>query len=271
MSAPKRQFFPVNRQGITIDVLAMIASVAVVPFVVSRIGYLFDESFRDHAPAITTLALLMLATLSFRLAGLYLKRFPLQARLVNSDDGAFPLMFVVFSIPLLILTSAFAMTLLQTVAVAFGVIEKAPGGGSGNAPAIAYMGVSAILVLVVLEGFLLYRLSRPLSARQKTERESGDWKYSRSSEYLSDFCLFTYMLVWQVFYYQVAEMFMTMPDGRTMPTDMRIVSLIFVLIAFMLFYVAPRAVFLIEDRKHPGTWLFILLVFVTSTAGHWLV
>ena len=77
------------------------------------------------------------------------------------------------------------------------------------------------------------------------------------------------MMVWQVFYHQVAELLLVLPNGQPVPTDMKLISIFFLAVSFLLFYVAPRAVFLIEDRKYRGTWLLIFLVFLSSIVRYW--
>ena len=85
----------------------------------------------------------------------------------------------------------------------------------------------------------------------------------------ADFGLFAYMMVWQVFYNQVAQLFLVSPNGERVPADLMLISLFFLAISFMLFYLAPRAVFLMEDRKYRGTWLLIFLVFLSSIVRYW--
>src|SRR3546814_2126451 len=58
--------------------IAIIANLFLFPFLLSRVGNLFDESFADNSFAFKTLAGLMVIILAGRLAGLYLKRFRLQ-------------------------------------------------------------------------------------------------------------------------------------------------------------------------------------------------
>jgi hypothetical protein len=75
-------------------------------------------------------------------------------------------------------------------------------------------------------------------------------------------------MVWQVFYYLTANLFLEPPDKTHWTWDMQIFSIVFTLICFTLFYVSPRAVFLTEDRKYLSTWILIFLVFLTSLIAH---
>src|SRR5699024_12023466 len=60
-------------------------------------------------------------------------------------------------------------------------------------------------------------------------------------------------------------LFMTPPpNAGPMTLDIRIVGTIFLFIIFLMFYLSPRTVFLIEDGKYRGTWVFIFGVFLAS-------
>lgn len=264
-----KAFFPTNRQGIVIDVIVVACNLLIFPLFAARVGNLFNESFADNSQAFMTLAGVMLFILAGRLIGLYLKRFPLQARLADSADGSFPLVFFIFSVPLIILTAAFVMVLFSAISADVGLTDAGVGGAPKESRAVAYLGTLLIFVLTAAEGYLLYKLGKPLNDHEKEMRSRGIWIYSPVAELLADFGLFAYMMIWQVFYHQVAETLLLSPDGRPVPADMKIISIFFLAVSFILFYVAPRAVFLIEDRKYWGTWLLITLVFLSSIVRYW--
>ena len=92
-----------------------------------------------------------------------------------------------------------------------------------------------------------------------------DWR----GEFAADFGLFAYVMVWQVFYNDTAKLFMTPPEGTPDTWEYRIFSAVFVFIVFLLFYLSPRTVFLIEDRKYLGTWVFIFGVYLASVVRFW--
>lgn len=259
-----KPFFPPNRQGIAIDAIVILCNLILFPIAAARIDALFQAFFNNDQAGVQLLPLLMMAVLAGRLVGLYLKRFPLQARLSDSSDGSFPLFFFIFSFPLVVLTAAFVMISLTATAGGLGLVEMGANGLAKPSRTVELIGTFSILFLASLEGYLIYRLSRGLTMVERSRRDSGVWIYRLPAELVADFGLFTYMIVWQVFYYQVAELLTTRADGAPMPLDMKLVSVFFMAICFLLFYLAPRAVFLIEDRKYRGTWLMIVLVFLSS-------
>jgi hypothetical protein len=207
-----RPFLPENRQGLAIDIVVIIINLLLFPLFASRLGEVFDRSFADDPAAFSVLAQLMMFALGGRLVGLYLKRFPLQSRLSRSEDGKFPLMFFVFSIPLLVLTSAFVVVLVQTVAADFGMIETYGTGVPKGSLATTLIGVGAMTALMAGEVFLLWRLSKPLTKVERERRDRGVWMYTPWVN-TPDFGLFVYMMIWQVFYFQTANMLTTLPDG----------------------------------------------------------
>lgn len=259
-----KPFFPPNRQGIAIDVLVVLCNLLLFPVAASRISALFDAFFSNERSGVQLLPLLMMVILAGRLLGLYLKRFGLQARLSDPSVGSFPLFFFIFSFPLVVLTAAFVLVSLMTTAGDVGIVDVGADGLPRPSRAIEMLGTFSILFLAILEGYLIYRLSRPLNANEREMKNIGVWIYQFPAEIAADFGLFIYVIVWQVFYYQVAELLTTRADGAPMPLDMKLVSVFFMTICFALFYLAPRAVFLIEDRKYRGTWLMIGLVFLSS-------
>ncbi|MBK9156032.1 MAG: hypothetical protein IPM25_17795 [Chloracidobacterium sp.] len=259
-----KPFLPPNRQGIALDLIVVVCNLILFPIVSDRIDALFGAFFGNDARAGQTLPLLMIVVLGGRLVGLYLKRFPLQARLSQSQDASFPVVFFVFSFPLIVLTAAFVMISLTQAAGSIGIVDVGTDGSPRESQSIQIIGSLAILFLAVLEAYLIYRLSRPLTPDERIRQSKGHWQFRFPAEFAADFGLFVYMIVWQVFYYQVAELLTTRADGAPLAADMKVVSLFFVAICFLLFYLAPRAVFLIEDRKYAGTWLMIGLVFLSS-------
>lgn len=260
-----KPFFPPNRQGLALDALVILCNLILFPLLAGRVGGIFTGFFSNDPTAVEILPPIMMFILAGRLIGLYLKRFALQGRLENADDGGFPISFFIFSIPLLIVTCAFTAVGLPEWAADIGLAERGASGAlSPDSRLVQYVGSFVPIVLAGVEVYLLYRLGVPLSARERQMRDRGVWTYSWAGELLADFGLFAYMIIWQVFFHQVAEMLTTRADGMPLPWDMKLVSVFFMAVCFMLFYLAPRAVFLIEDRKYRGTWLMIGLVFLSS-------
>src|SRR5262245_41983616 len=93
-----RPFLPPTRDGIIVDAIAIVANLILFPFVLTRVGSLFDASFANNDSAFLTLAGLMMFTLAARLFGLYLKRAPLKTRLEESAKTSFPMYFFLLNI-----------------------------------------------------------------------------------------------------------------------------------------------------------------------------
>lgn len=267
MKLPRLLKLPPNRQGIAVDVLVILLNLFLFPFITGRINRLFEESFKNDQPAFRTLGVLMILVIAGRLVGLYLKRFPLQARM-RSSEASFSIYFLIFNAPIMILTAAFGVVMVQYLAADLGFLERDYNGMPKESQAVSMVAVFSILILTGIEIYLLYRLGRPLKDVEEKKAAQGNWRFGFKGEFLADFGLFAYMMIWQVFYYMTAALLLTPPDGATWGLDMQIFSIVFLLICFALFYISPRAVFLTEDRKYPATWLFILLVFLTSLISH---
>ena len=265
----KREFLPANRSGIAIDAIAIVGNLLLFPLLFSVVGNLFEESFTDNNPAFITLAGLMFFILAGRLVGLYLKRFPLQTRRAGSEGTTFPTYFFILNVGVFVLNCAFVAVLISTVAGQLGLIETDHGDRPKESLPLALANVFFMLLLMGAEIYLIYRLSLPLSARERALRAHGDWKFDGRGEFAADFGLFCYMMVWQVFYNNTAKLLMTPPPNTPDTWEYRIFSMVFLFIVFLIFYVSPRTVFLIEDRKHIGTWVFIIGVYLASVVRYW--
>lgn len=254
---------PPNKQGIAIDILVILLNILLFPFVTGRIVDLYQRSFNSNESGFKTLAGLMIVVLIGRLGGLYLKRFPLQRRL-SGPEARFSIFFFIFNAPIMILTAVFGAVLIQYTAAEFGLIAKGINGMPRESRAASMLVVFSVLFICAAEIYLLYRLGKDLTAIERQQAAKGNWKFTFVGEFIADFGLFLYMLVWQVFYFYIAGIFLNPVAGANWGWDMKAFSFGFMVLTFMLFYVAPRAVFLTEDRKYLSTWAFILLVFLTS-------
>ena len=88
-------------------------------------------------------------------------------------------------------------------------------------------------------------------------------------EFAADFGLFAYMMIWQAFYNNTARLFMTPAPNVKETLELKIGGAVFLFICFLLFYLSPRTIFLIEDRKYLGTWVFIFGVYLSSVLRYW--
>jgi hypothetical protein len=259
------EFFPANRRGMLIDAACILLNLFLFPFFNSRVGDLFDRSFGDDDSAFRILSLLMIILLVFRFGGLYLKRFGLQARRSKSSDFDFPAYFIIFNIPIVLLTASFAVICIQILLTDLEIITKR----DMDSPLVFGLGLFAIFVSIITELFLLFRLRKPLNKDERRLLGEKNRLFSPQTEMIADFGLFAYMMIWQVFYSQIVALFF-LPDVSGQLTSSEKVQFFFVSLfvflipSFLMFYVSPRTVFLIEDRKHKATWLGILFVFIST-------
>jgi hypothetical protein len=265
-----RPFFPANRHGLFIDAVSILATLFIYPYLLDSVGALFDGSFRDEGKAFDTLSALLLFALAARLFGLYLKRFPLQTHLErNGDETKFPVFFLFLNFGVIILNAAFVAVFLSAVAGSLGLVEVDMSGRPKDSLVLTFIGVGGMLAVCAAESVLVYRLTKPLTEREKEMRAERSWLFDIRGEWAADFGLFVYMMIWQVFYNVTAKMMMSPPENAPDTWEYRIFSGVFTLIVFVIFYVSPRTAFLIEDRKHLGTWLFIIGVYLASILRYW--
>ena len=265
----KRPILPPHRDGIAADIIAIIANLFLFPFASTRLTNLFEASFQEEGSEFLTLAGLITFALVARLVGLYLKRFSLQARHGSSDDTWFPKAFFIFDFVLFALTSAFAYMFLLAIGASMGLVETDWRGQPKESFTIIILSTPFLLFSIAVQIALIWRLSKPLTAAERKGLAARNWMYDARGEFVADFGLFAYMMVWQVFYNMVAKMMMTPPGQGPEPWGYRFFAMGFLVIPFVMFYIGPRAVFLIEDRKYLGTWLFMLGVFLASILPYW--
>lgn len=266
----KRSFLPDYRYGIAVDAIAIAANILLFPWLLSRIGNLFDDSFGPGETAFMTLAGLMVFTLAARLAGLYIKRHTLQTHLERAGEKTnLPIYFLILNIGVIVLNAAFVVVFLSALAGSLGLVETNYNGQPKDSVALMLFGVFAMLAITCAEVYLVFRLSVPLTEEEKRLRAEGSWLFDRRGEFVADFGLFCYMILWQVFYNNTAKLLMTIPENTPDTWEHRIFSAVFLFIVFLIFYVSPRTVFLIEDRKYLGTWVFIFGVYAASVLRYW--
>jgi hypothetical protein len=257
MAQNAQTFLPKRFDGIAIDLIFVVFNFFLYRFFNEKFGKLFNLSFGNDEWAMRVLSVIMLVVLAMRFAGLFLKRYPLQVRLSKSGDAAITKWFMIFNIPVMVLTAAFAV-------MAMTIFLKDSGFGEWGNKGIGLVNLVpplALFAAIVLEAVLIFRLSRPLEPFEKQRMDNGSALYKPAAELFADFCLFAYMLVWQVFYFQTVSIF---AEGMAKSVSFFVLSLVFSLIVFAMFYLAPRSVFLVEDWTYKGTWISIGLVFLSS-------
>lgn len=198
-----------------------------------------------------TISLIIIVVFFWRFIALYLKRIPVQNRIENEKG--------LKSLGTLWILNLFAV-LLSTAFVIVTVLTFLDEAGIGDFNSydnlIGFIG----LIFPLLELFLLYRLTRPLSKEEKkrSAKNSG-------AEIFADLGLFAYLFVWQAFYnFYLATITSNVFYSITAFIGISIISMI----VFVMFYLGPRTVFLLEDAGYNSTRLSISLVFLTSFFSH---
>lgn len=232
----RRRFLPVNYRGLLFDGAVFVVNVFLIRLLTRRIGRLLSLTYLSDDPqASRTLLIIISAAFAAQIIGAYLKRRPLQARLLAQHDGgsaAFGCLLILH-FALMLVTSAAIMALL-------------PFEASGGFTVL-------IIFLSMIPTALVWRAMTPYK-----KPPAPDWRDSPAVETVADACLFAYMLV-------NLAVWSTLTAGSnaraTGVGDALSRALGFVLVSpvILLFYIPPRLLFLVEDYKYPATWISMLL------------
>ncbi|MDQ3907786.1 MAG: hypothetical protein M3268_05525 [Acidobacteriota bacterium] len=236
-SEGRRAFLPANFRGLLLDLAVFAFNVFLVRFATRRVGGLLSSAFlRDDARASRTLLYVVSAACAAQLVGAWLKRRPLQARLLARGEGG----VTPFLGCLLILQLAL------TLVTAAGIMALASAESTA--------GLTVLTVFLSLIPTLL--VARAMSPYKKPPEP--DWRNSRAVELFADLCLFAYLLV-------NLAIWNTVTSGSNVRAagvgDLFERGLGFVLVSpvILLFYLPPRLLFLVEDYKYPATWISMTL------------
>ncbi len=219
------------------DVAVFAINVFLVRWLTRHVGRLLASTFLADDPQ-STRALFYIITAVFvaQIVGAWLKRRPLQARLLarRGGDGE-------DAVGCLILLH-FCLTIVTSV----GIVTLLPTQPSG--------GVSALLFFLGLTPTVF--VWRALTPYKKPP--VPDWRNSHGAEVVADLCLFAYMLV-------NLAIWNTLTGGSNMRAtgigDIFSRALGFVILSpvILLFYLPPRLLFLVEDYKYRATWISMSL------------
>ena len=255
-----RRFLSPNLHGLTIDGLFIFLNLLIFPFVAIGIENIFGDSFEDEADnsAMAKISVVVFIALSGRLLGLYLKRFSLQAR--KNTPKNYTLINSLWFISMV-------TTLLSTVIILLAIIHIVKVAGIANLNDSYYVtdvGIPIIVIFTTLfEVCLLYFwIQSPLTDGLEEKRKRGNWRFSRVTEVIADIGLFINMFVWQGFF----ALFVSTVVRKTIFASFFgfVFAIIMSALVFILFYLAPRTVFFIEDAYYKSTWFGVFLVFITA-------
>jgi hypothetical protein len=231
-----RRWRPPNYRGLIFDLAVFAFNVFLVRLVTRRVGRLLSLTFlRDDPRAARSLLLLISAASAAQLLGAWLKRRPLQARLLARREvvgGAFGCLLILH----------FSLTLVTGAGVA-ALLPSEPTGGA----------MVLVFFLSMIPTGLVWRAMTPYK-----KPPAPDWRSSRAAEAVADLCLFAYMLV-------NLAVWNTVTSGANLPasglSDLAGRALGFLILSpvILLFYIPPRLLFLVEDYKYRVTWVSMTL------------
>jgi hypothetical protein len=221
----RRRFLPINYRGLLFDLAVFAFNVVLVRLLTRHIGRLLSLTFLSDDPqASRTLLIVVSLAFAAQLVGAWLKRRPLQARLLAQHDSGNALFGC-----LIILH--FALTLITSVGIIALLLPHASGGST----------------------VFVWRAMTPYK-----KPPEPDWRNSRGAEVVADLCLFAYMLVNLAVWNTVTS---GSNVRASSVGDLLSRALGFVLLSpvILLFYLPPRLLFLVEDYKYPATWISMTL------------
>lgn len=232
----RRRFLPLDYRGLVFDLAVFIFNVFLVRLVTRHVGRLLSLTYlKDDPQAAHSLLILVSAAAVAQLVGAWLKRRPLQARmLARGEDmpGAFGCLLILH----------FALTLVTAAGIA-ALLPSEPKGGA----------VVLVFFLSMIPTALVWRALTPYK-----QPPAPGWRNTRGTEVVADLCLFAYMLV-------NLAIWNTVTSGANLPAsgprDLFERALGFLILSpvILLFYIPPRLLFLVEDYKYRLTWLSMTL------------
>jgi hypothetical protein len=235
-----------NRRGLILDLTVLLTNLFLVG-PLTRLVRRLGEAFTNNADAGPALGLLLAAVFVSYTVGAYLKRWPLQARLAKRptpDENSFAgCVYRGGGFITLILQLTLFLVMTIVIAVDYQMSEF-------RGSICLIIGVACLPTAMTIRA-----LMRPTNLSAET------WRKSWVVELLADLALFFSTLVILVIWNLVSEnVFRGNPVGSAGDLVGNIFALVlFVMPMFVMFYIAPRVLYLVEDFMYPGTWLTIVL------------
>ncbi len=243
-----KPFFPPHVFGIVADQAVVLSNLTFMGALMNYVSGLFPRTFVNPNQTTPLVSLLILTIFGLRLAGLYLKRLPLQARLQRHNDWRWH-SYLIYSL--------FAMLYCFAPAILTLAFALLPFGEPDNKGPLGALGVPLLFGLVALDMLLFLRAScKPLTEHEKAMLAARHWRFSRRTEFFANAGLFFYMIAWQGFAtYLLADI------GNYAQSPWVIFFPLTPLLFFM-FYLAPRHLFSVEDFRYRATKISLALVYV---------
>lgn len=232
----QRRLLPLNYRGLVFDLAVFTFNVFLVRLVTRRVGRLLSLTYlKDDPHAARSLLYVVSAASAAQLVGAWLKRRPLQARLLARGEdvpGAFGCLLILH----------FALTLVTNAGLA------ALTASDPSSVAVVF-----VFFLSIIPTALVWRAITPYA-----KPPARDWRSSRATEAVADVCLFAYMLV-NLAIWNALTSGANPPAASLGDLAERALGLLILSPAVLLFYIPPRLLFLVEDYKYRLTWLSMTL------------
>jgi hypothetical protein len=238
---PPANVFAQQNRGRLFDVLIFLANLFLMRLLVKLFLDVVRAASAGDVVAKCGILLFYLGMLVLPSLGAILKRWHFHQRIKllgeREDDGGW-LPFGCIFIPFVYL----AVNMFITLGVSLTCLDLFPGSNIGGA--FLLVGVPYNIFQTVL----VFRYFSPPKRKPKSE-----FLRDPRSDVLGDACMFLNMILYQVLLSWATLVFPGFHEGKFVD---RFIPLI---VLALLIYVTGRIFFLVEDIRHPRTWLTILL------------
>jgi hypothetical protein len=247
--SPLLKLFAKTNRGLLLDVFVFIANIFLIRLLTRQFIDLFKQVSGENPTAQLLLGLTFLAMWILPAAGAVLKRWHFHQRLnaqgksVESEETKIAgcLFNPIFY---------FCLNLVISSVVMAALADFVFGKRSLDRGAVFVPLIFVILILTIVQTFLIYRYFSP-----PKKPPQWDFLLSPQSEMLGDVCLFTNMILFQVFWNML-----TFADlGHPSSFVEFLGRLFFLSFIALLIYFPPRMFYLAEDINRRRTWLTMLL------------
>lgn len=246
-----KKYLPRHWQGVVFDLVFAALNLTLLPIFGMRLASLFDASFREDATAFLFIALLVVLVYLWRLAALYLKRGSFR-----SETEDVPLYIWILSLASSLLGGAFLLVLILSFLADAGIADV-----SGADTAVGLSG----LALPLIELWLIYRLFRA-PADERAETDGRNQRGYAGRDLFADLGLFAHIFLWQAFYNAFMSAVISVNVLRS--PAVLVFALCVSAVAFVMFYVGPRSVYMLGAGGSRFARLTIALVFLSSFTAH---
>jgi hypothetical protein len=235
------KIFAKKNRGLLLDVLVFLTNLFLMRLLVKLFFTIFRQAAAGDVLAKFASLLFYLGLLVLPSLGAVLKRWHFHQRIkalgeAEVDGGWLP--FGCIFLPFAYLV----VNMFVTLAVSLTLLEISPDSQLGGAFLLVGLPYN------IFQTVLVFRYFSPPKRKPKSE-----FLRDPRSDVLGDACIFLNVILYQVLLSWATVVFPGFHEGRFVD---RFVPLV---VFALLLYVAGRIFFLIEDIRHPRTWLTILL------------